>query len=340
MNDLIAALATERHLESDLGEALARGLDDPSLELAFWLPSREKYVDSSGHEVELPQGTSGRRWHRIESNGQTIAAIVYDASAASAPDLIRAAGAAAALSLENMRLEAELRAHVIELSRTQTQLVAATDAERRRIERDLHDGAQQQLITIGIKLNLAAIKIESDPDGAAELFREAASNLTSTTETLRNLARGIHPVALNERGLHGALVELANESPIEVDLEFGVESRLEPVVESTAYFVVTEALTNVLRYAGVDSALVQVLDAGDTVQVRVSDRGVGCSGSSSGTGILGLEARVVAVGGRFHWHSRPGFGTVVEALLPIVGADGPNVTRTEVKGHQLIGGQS
>lgn len=316
VNDLIATLTSDHHLDTDLRGALARGLQDPTLELAFWLPQQQRYVDSAGKVVVLPPAGLERRSHSVELNGELIAAIIYNDSTGEQSSLIRAAGGAAALMLENQRLEAELRAHVKELRSSRARLLEATDAERKRIERDLHDGAQQRLLSIALHLNLAGLKMEKDPTAAAELFEIAAADLTTVTEELRDLARGIHPAILTDRGLAGALTALADRTPIRIELISLPDGRLPATVESTAYFVVAEAAANVLRYADASCMTIQVIDHSDHISVEVTDDGVGGASFGSGTGLSGLRERISALEGQLQIVSPPGEGTIVRATLP------------------------
>ena len=188
-------------------------LDDETLTLAFWLPERGRYVDSTGQEVELPPIGSGRTVTPVERDGERVAAIIHDASLTEDSGLVEAVGSAAALALENERLDAELRARLEDLRASRARLVEAGMAERRRLERDLHDGAQQRLVSLALSLRLARNKVDSDPGGAVEVMDGAARELELALEELRELARGIHPAVLSDRGLDAALRTLAARAP-------------------------------------------------------------------------------------------------------------------------------
>ena len=190
----------------------------------------------------------------VERDGKLVGAIVYDAALRDDPSLVRAAAAAAALQLENERLEAELRARVEELQTSRARLVDISMFERRRLERDLHDGAQQRLVALSLQLGLAQRKLELDPPTAARLLEAARGELSRALEELRELARGIHPAVLTDRGLEAALEALADRAPLPVDLEAMPTDRLPAAVEAAAYFVVAESLTNVVKYAGAEHA--------------------------------------------------------------------------------------
>ncbi len=209
-----------------------------------------------------------------------------------------------------------------ELIESRTRIVEASDASRRRLERDLHDGAQQQLVGLALTLRLARDRVESDPAAALELLDEAAADLKAATAELRDLARGIHPAVLTEGGLRPALRSLATRSTVVVDLQLGElpEERLSSAVESTAYFAVAEALTNVARYASASRASVTLSCTGGgahrRLHVVVQDDGVGGADPAAGSGLRGLADRVGALGGTLTLTSPSGDGTMLLADLP------------------------
>ncbi len=221
-----------------------------------------------------------------------------------------------ALSAENEQLNAELRAKVEELRASRARIVAAGYAERRRVERDLHDGAQQRLMALTMNLRLARDKLEAEPETTAELLDEAMEELAAATAELRELARGIHPVVLSDRGLGAALGGLAERSPLPVEILATPSERLPAPVESAAYFVVAEALTNVARYAEAEGASVRIGRENGFVEIEIRDDGVGGADPDAGTGLRGLEDRVAALEGSFSVHSARGEGTVVAARIP------------------------
>jgi signal transduction histidine kinase len=295
-------------------DALAEALGDHTLALAYWLPDSRRYVDAEGRTVELPE-SGERAVTEIERDGAPVAAIVHDPALLEDRELVRTAGAAAALALENERLAAELRARYDDLRGASARLIAASDAARRRIERDLHDGAQQRLVALSVTLNLARKHAEPGSRTAA-LLDSAMTELTAGLSELRDLARGIHPAVLTERGLDPALEALAARAPLPVTVAHGLEERLPPAVESAAYFVVMEALTNVAKYASASAAEVTVEQVDGHVLVGVRDDGVGGADPAAGSGLAGLADRVVALGGRLVVESPPGGGTLVRADLP------------------------
>jgi signal transduction histidine kinase len=303
--------------DRSLGLALADALGDRSLKLVYWRPSAGHYVTYDGRPVELPEAGSGRAVTEVEREGIRVGAIIHDASLADEPGLVRAVAASAALALENERLEAELRARLDELQTSRSRLVEVSMFERRRLERDLHDGAQQRLVALSLQLGLAKRRLEEGQDGAASAMLDAARDeLARALEELRELARGIHPAVLTDRGLEPALEALAERAPLPVSLDQMPAERLPAPVEAAAYFVVAEALTNVVKYAGASTAAVRIRRNGSYAVVEVHDDGVGGADPTIGTGLRGLADRLAALDGRLEVHSPPGEGTTVRAEVP------------------------
>jgi signal transduction histidine kinase len=189
-------------------------------------------------------------------------------------------------------------------------------AERRRLERDLHDGAQQRLVSLALDLRLARAAVRSDPDRADELLGGAADELSHALEELRELARGIHPAVLSDRGLDPAVEALAGRSPVPVEVRERLGERVDEPVELAAYFVVAEALTNVVKYAQATAAEVRVARENGSVVVEVADDGIGGADPGLGSGLRGLSDRISALGGRLEVDSSPGVGTTVRARIP------------------------
>jgi signal transduction histidine kinase len=299
-----------------LRDELARALGDPSVELAYWLPESEQYVDADGRAVSLPPSRSDRAVTEVEREGQRIAAIVHDPALLDEVEQVRAAGAAAALALANERLEAELRANVEELRASRARIVESSDEARRRIERDLHDGAQQRLVSLALNLAMLRSKMDGDPESARELDA-ARSELDQALDELRELARGIHPSVLSDRGLEAAVDGLAQRAPLPVEVERMAPARLPDRIESAAYFVIAEALTNVAKYARATHASVSLTCDDARVLLEVTDDGVGGADPAIGSGLRGLLDRVSALGGTLDVDSRPGAGTTVRAVIPL-----------------------
>ena len=204
-----------------------------------------------------------------------------------------------------------------DLIASRARLVKAGDEQRRRLERNLHDGAQQRLISVALKIRLARGRLGPEAAAAAELLDDASRELDTGLAELRELARGIHPAILGDHGLRRALDALAARLPIPVELDAAIEDRLPPHIEATAYYIVSEALANVTRHAGADHVRVSVRRDGDVLRCEVADDGRGGADEASGTGILGLRDRAEATGGTFTLTSPPGGGTVVTATLPL-----------------------
>jgi signal transduction histidine kinase len=299
-----------------LRDALADALGDPTLELAYWVPGQDAYVDAAGQPVRVDPAPAGKVSTIIEHEGERIAAIVHSSGLAEERELVQTAGAAAALTLRNERLDAELRAKVAELRASRSRIVQAGFEQRRRLERDLHDGAQQRLMALGIDLRMVRERIEHDPQGAAELLDESLHELNEATAELRELARGIHPAVLTNRGLHAALKGLASRSPVPVELLQTPADRLPPSVESAVYFVVAEALTNAARYSRAQTVTVGVVRDNGHVDVEVRDDGVGGADADQGSGLRGLGDRVAALDGRLELTSPQGLGTILRATIP------------------------
>jgi signal transduction histidine kinase len=315
VGELIARLG-EAPRPGELRDALADALGDPSLDLVYWLPGDRRFVDVAGRSYVLPEPGSGRAVTNVERDGGTIAAIVYDGSLSGARDHVRAVGAAAALALENERLDAELRAKLEELRASRERMLRVGLEERRRLERNLHDGAQQRLVSLALSLRVARAKLHQDPSGAETLLAGAGKELDAALDELRELARGLHPALLGERGLRTALETLAQRAPVPVELASVPSERLPEAVELAAYYVVSEALTNVAKYAAASRATVSVERDNGRVVVAVADDGVGGADPDLGSGLRGLADRVAVLEGRLEVESKPGRGTTVKASIP------------------------
>jgi signal transduction histidine kinase len=316
VSELVGRLGRAPAGERELRDALSDALGDPSLTLAYWLPDAEEWVDAEGRRVPDPTELAGVEATLVRHEGRTVAALLHDPRLRDEPELLETVTAAAALTLENQRLDAALRARVEELRESRARIVEAGYAARRRLERDLHDGAQQRLVALALDLRLARSKLDRDPAAAAELLDASIGELAQATNELRELARGIHPAVLSDRGLSAALDALASRAPLPVELGAIPAERLPEPVETAAYFVVAEALTNVARYAEATHAEVTVERANGTLRVEVRDDGIGGADPAAGTGLRGLEDRLAALDGRLEVSSPDGSGTVVRAEVP------------------------
>jgi signal transduction histidine kinase len=297
---------------------LADALGDRSLQLVFWLEDKGRWVDSEGRTVELPsEHDPARACTAVELEGRRVGAIVHDRSLSEDPDMLGSVAAAAGLAMENERLQAQLRARVEELRASRARIVEAGTDERRRLERNLHDGAQQRLVALSLTLRLAQAKVHKDPEKADELLGAAQQELTLALGELRELARGIHPAILSDRGLGAALEALAGRAPIAVDLAALPPDRLPEPIEAAAYFVVAEALTNVVKYAHASQATVSVTRRNGHAVVEVADDGIGGADPDRGSGLRGLVDRVSALDGRMLLDSPAGSGTRLRAEIPV-----------------------
>lgn len=313
--DLLAELG-ETPGPGGLRAALARALRDPSLEVAYWLPDEGRFVDASGRPARLPGGDGSLAVTMVRREGRQIAALVHDPAVTHDESLVRAVAAAAGLQLENERLQAELRAQLEEVRASRARIVEATQDERRRIERNLHDGTQQRLVAIAMTLGLAEARVATDPVAAGRLIAEARVGLSSALEELRELSQGIHPGILTERGLGEAVHELAARMPLPVRLDVGLSERLPIPVETAAYYVISEALANAAKYAGAGRVSVRVVRESGQACITVSDDGRGGADAGAGSGLRGLRDRVEALGGRFALDSPAGAGTTIEVRIP------------------------
>ena len=309
-------LQLERVSVPGLRDALARTLGDPTLQLAFALPGGHAFVDAGGAQVELPTADPRRAVTRLDHDGESVAALVHDPSLLEEPELVEAAGAAARLALENAQLQAELRVHLQEVEASRARLVDAADEERRRIERDLHDGLQQSLMAIAIRLTDAHRQGGGRLDVELErTLKSSVSDLKSALQELRELAHGLHPTILAEGGLAAALDGLASRSGLLVTVD-ATQERFAPEIELTAYFVASEALANVAKHAQASAVEIGVRRENGTLRIEVVDDGVGGARLTGGTGLRGLADRIEARGGTLHLESPRGGGTRVVGAIP------------------------
>jgi signal transduction histidine kinase len=295
-----------------LRDVLARAVRDPSLVLAFPAPAGGGYVGADGQPID-PATFRGRTITQVDRDGELLAVLVDDpAIVEDDPGLIEAVGSVARLALENERLAAQVRAQLDEVRASRQRIVEAADAERRRLERDLHDGAQQRLVALAMRLDVA----RQAGGGSSELLDEATVELRAAVAEVRDLARGLHPTILVEAGLGPAVEALAERATIPITVQAPTE-RFPAPVESAAYFVVAEAIANTTKYAAASHVTVTVTTSVDGLRVAIRDDGKGGADPAGGSGLRGLTDRVAALGGRLRIDSPPGGGTTVQAELPI-----------------------
>ncbi|MBO3752219.1 hypothetical protein J5X84_39700 [Streptosporangiaceae bacterium NEAU-GS5] len=308
VGDLVGRL---EHVAPDTVEAALREtLRDPSLRVAFPSGTSGELLDAAGAPYH-PIAGEGRALTTLGAS--RVAVLDHDRALLENRQLLDAAGAAARLALDNARLQAQLLAQLAEVRASRARIVAATDEARRRLERDLHDGAQQRLLEAGLALQ--SLRTQIDPDGpAARLLAETEQALTGALCELRDLAAGIHPAVLTDQGLRPALLALSVRSPLMVHVD-GDPGRLSPPVESTAYFCASEAVTNAIKHAHATTVRVCLRRNANRLLLSVADDGIG-GASASGTGLRGLADRVSTLGGELTITSPPGRGTTVTVELP------------------------
>ena len=311
--DLFLGLRTLR--PDDLRGALAKALGDPDLVVGYATTSGA-YTDLDGRPVTLPGTGASRSVAGVERDGRRVAALVYDRSLDDDPELVDAVTAAATIALENQHLHTEARRRLAEVEHSRERIIAAGDAERRRIERNLHDGAQQGLVTLAMQLSLIQRQIRRDPTDAEQLVTSASDQLAQSLAELRELARGIHPAALDQ-GLDVALEALATRSAVPTTVEYADGPRLPQPIEFAAYFVASEALANAAKHARAGVVTVRVRRDGPMAVIEIADDGVGGVDPAAGSGLRGLTDRVEALRGHLTVVSPAGGGTVVRAELPV-----------------------
>ncbi len=296
-----------------LRDALARALGDSTLQLAFRVNDGTSYLDTAGRPVDPDQLEPGRALTELAASG---AVLVHDQGLEQEPQLVRLTASAASMALEHARLQAEVQAQLEQVRASRARIVEAGDAERRRLERDLHDGAQQRLVTLSLALGMAREQAAGADPALRSLLESAGKEAREALIELRELARGIHPAVLTETGLSGALQALAERSAVAMTIAAVPTGRFPATVEATAYFVVSEALANVAKHALTDAAVVTIRQLPGLVTVTVSDDGAGGARPEGGTGLRGLADRVASVGGVLRVDSPPGAGTRLEADIP------------------------
>lgn len=314
--DLVLALG-QAPGPAGVRQALASALGDSSLCVCYWVPQAQSYVDDDGRPAD-PVPQAGSAATEVTANGAPLAVLVHDGELLDQRPLLDAVVAAARLALENARLQAALAAQLGEVRASRTRIVQAGIAESRKVERDLHDGAQQRLLALSLTVAMLHDQVAAGPDHDPNLRRlveAAGTEIRAAIGELRDLGRGIHPAVLIHEGLAAAVETLAALAPLPVTAH--VEPARHPaVVEATAYFVIGEALANVARHARASHAEVTASGNGSLLVVEVRDDGIGGAPASGGSGLTGLADRVAAVGGTLTITSPAGGGTIVRADLP------------------------
>jgi signal transduction histidine kinase len=300
-----------------LQASLRDALGDPSLAVYRWVPSLAGFTDATGGRAIPPADGATRAVLRIGTSETPELVIAHDPALRDDPGLVSAATAAVRLAVENERLQAEVRAQLEAVHASRARIVEAQDDERRRIERDLHDGAQQRLVSLQLSLQMLRRDLGPDADPAAVAELEAASaEAAAAIADIRELARGVHPAILTEAGLGPALGSLADRAPLPVVIADELDRRLPGSVEATAYFVAAEALTNAIKHAGATRVDVRTWLADDLLHLDVRDDGRGGADAANGTGLTGVRDRVAAMGGSVTVESAEGQGTRLQVVLP------------------------
>jgi len=312
---LVTRGQAERMTRARLQEWLRDALGDPTLEVAFWDRLRLGFVDIDGNLIEWADASPGRAVTPVNNNGRPFAVIAHSASLQEANDVVDGLAQTALILLENARLVDELRA-------SRARIVASADQERHRLERDLHDGAQQRLVALTIDLGLASERIDQDPGAAKELILEGQAQAREALAEIRQLVRGIAPAILLDRGLVPALDSIIGRGPVRTTLasELAPGARFSPAVERAAYFVVSEALANVAKHSNAKGCEIRLRleeQPSRRLIAEVRDDGHGGAQIEPEGGLAGLASRVAAVDGTFSVSSPAGGPTLVRAEIPL-----------------------
>jgi signal transduction histidine kinase len=312
VGDLVVRLGSHP-ADEELAEAVARAVGDPTLVLA--VPGAGgRLVDLRGQPIAPP--SPDRRITRVEAGDEVLAILIHDIGLDANPELMRSVAAATRLALENRRLAATVQGQLDAVRASRARIVEASNAERERIERDLHDGAQQRLVTLALRLRMIAGS--AGDAGRQRAIEDAADELDEALAELRDLARGIHPTAVVQGGLASAVEALAERTPLPVTVRVPAGMRWPISIEVAAYFVVAEALTNAVRHARATRAEVTAAEEAGRLRISIADDGIGGADPGAGTGLGGLVDRLAALGGGLEVLSPPGGGTLVRGDLPLV----------------------
>jgi signal transduction histidine kinase len=302
---------------SALRTALASALADPSLRIVYWVSGEGgRWVDETGWPARSPQREPGRAITEITVDGRRLAAVTHDSGLD--PIVVQAAGAYALTTLENERLVVQLQKSLEDLAGSRRRIASVADRERRKIERDLHDGAQQRLVALRIKLELIAERLDEDDPQSAAALRKLEVDVDGTIDEVRSFARGIYPPLLAERGLGEALRAAGRNAPIATRVDAGSISRHNPEIEATVYFACMEALQNAAKHAIGASGVTITLSENPALHFEVQDDGNGFTATNvvNGNGLTNLRDRMAAIGGEVEVRSAPGEGTTVIGVLP------------------------
>ena len=306
-----------RDPRADPEALMATALHDSSLQIAYRRPGHGNYVDSSGSPIEeLPPD---RAISVIERDHHPLAAVIFDRELADQERFVKAAGAAAVIRLERVQLEANLKTSTADLAASRIRLMETAHAERRRLERDLHDGVQQDLVGLRLKLEVVAETVQDDPVRGQRALALLGEQMDDVLQSLRSLASGIYPSLLGERGLGDALKSATRNSPVPATVRAAGIGRYKEEIEIAVYFCCLEALQNVVKHAGngATAALTLSQELGQ-LRFEVRDSGIGFDpdGALPGNGLINMRDRIQAVGGTLEISSRTRRGTSVSGRVP------------------------
>jgi signal transduction histidine kinase len=310
--DLVVDLGQQADTRT-LRDELGRALGDRSLVLGYWLAEEGRYVDDAGLPVELPEPGAGRAVTPLARDGEPVAVLVHDEAVLEDQALVGAVASAARMAVSNARLQAEVRARVLDLAASRRRVVDAADAQRRRLERELREGAERRLAEVASLLSEAC---QDAPESAALKVAEVEEEVRAARAELHDFAQGIHPSTLTESGLSAALTELVSRAALPVELELSV-GRLNPAVEAAVYFLCSEALANAAKHAEATRMTIGVTEDAGQVVVAVADDGIGGADPTGGSGLRGLADRIEALDGRLSLESLPHHGTWLRAEIPV-----------------------
>jgi signal transduction histidine kinase len=320
--DCLVALAhglRGRRGPAERRDLIAATLTDPTVELAFWrVDGGGGWVNADGKPVSLPSAASDRRATLVFDEDEPVAALIHDAALSEQQSFVEAVGAYAFVWDDNRRLAARVESSLAELRASRARILAAADEERRRIERDLHDGGQQRLVALRIRLELAEELMKQDPGRARDMLHRLGGEIDAALDELRSLAAGVYPSLLAARGLPDALRTAALQSPVPTSVQVDGSDRYSSEVETAAYFCCIEALQNVAKHAPEASAVVISLSRNGDLRFEVQDDGPGfLVAGASGDGLVNMRDRIAAVGGDLEIRSTPGTGTLVVGTIPV-----------------------
>ena len=292
---------------------IARALGDPTLILAYWLPNEQRFVDDSGRTVDVSEPGPGRAVTPLNDRGTPLGVLIHDATVLDDPELVGAVAEAARLAVTNAAMQAAARERVAALTASRERIVAAGDAEHRKLEGEIRSGVEQRLTSISEQVG----ELQRHADGLpAELLEELEQDLASARAELDQLAQGLRPSILTERGSTAAILALPFRSGARLDVVVST-GPLSPAAEATLYFVCAEALTNVAKHAEAQHTRIEVSEHDSVITATIDDDGTGGADPTRGSGLRGLRDRTEALGGELTIESRPGGGTRVRAVLPL-----------------------